>query len=108
MTKDISNMLEAKEDGVCPYCGQKEPPIPGYTEAMATCKDLTWVQKAKVLGKLPIEKWYEHNGTKYPYTANVQTMNDAYAHCHYGVNTWWNEIHYCSWCDKEYYTQLEH
>lgn len=110
MIKDIKNLQEAKQQGICPYCGTKEPEIPGYGDAMKQFRDntLSWRTRAEILANIPIAEWYEHNGTKYPYEANVQTMNDAYAHCHYGVNTWWNEIHYCEHCNKEYYTQHEH
>ena len=108
---DISNMLESK--GGCPYCGEEEPPIPGYEQALLELETYEgspnyWSKRAELIKDLPLSEWYSVNSVKYPYEANYLHMNDAYAHCHYGVTMWWNEIHCCPKCKKEYYTIHEH
>lgn len=110
---DISNMKEAPAYGVCPYCGEEEPPIPGYEQAKLELEAYEqspeyFTKSAELMKDIPLDKWYEVDGVKYPYEANYQGMNNAFAHCNYGVSMWWNEIHKCPKCKKEYYTIHEH
>lgn len=110
---DISKMKEDRTYKTCPYCGEPEPVAPGYQDALDKLKEfegtiLYWTKHAELMENIPIDKWYEVNGKKYPFDANMQHMNDAYAKCHYGVSIWWNKIHCCSKCKKEYYTIHEH
>lgn len=113
MTVDITNMKEDKTYGTCPYCGAEEPPIPGYERAMMETdmyrESPEYFSKYQEAFKdIPTDKWYEVNGKKYPFDANLQHMNDAYAKCNFGITMWWNEIHCCPVCKQEYYTIHEH
>lgn len=64
--------------------------------------------KCPYCGEVEVKSDYLVEGKRYPFIANLQGMNDAYAFCHYGVTTWWTEIHCCKNCKKEYYTEHEH
>lgn len=114
---NINGMLEDETYGRCPYCGNPEPPIPGLKEAEEALEELRkttknfgefCVKQQELFKDIPIDEWYEVDGKKYPFTANLQHMNQAYARCHFGVDTWWNEIHCCPKCKREYFTIHEH
>lgn len=110
---NISKMKKDETYRTCPYCGEEEPPIPGYEQACLELEQYEqspeyFIKQAELFKDIPIDEWYEVNGKKYPFGANYQHMNDAYAVCNYGVTMWWNEIHCCPKCKKEYYTIHEH
>lgn len=111
---DIKDM---KEDdtyvGICPYCGEEEPHQPGLEQALLDLQQYEktpqfFVKQAELSNNIPNEKWYEVNGKKYPFIANLQYFYEAYTPSHYVITTCWNEIHCCPKCKKEYYTRHKH